>query len=97
MTECTKAIAIHKANGSVLGGVHLEMTGQKTVTECTGVMKYGMAIMNGDCLLAALAFAGGCMNILETMLTNNYETYCDPRLNYGQSIEAAFAVSDALK
>lgn len=34
--ECTKAIAIHKANGSILAGVHLEMTGQKTVTECTG-------------------------------------------------------------
>ncbi|KAL1527143.1 hypothetical protein AB1Y20_015825 [Prymnesium parvum] len=72
--ECTKAIAIHKANGSILAGVHLEMTGQKTVTECTG----------------------GCINIFEAMLTNNYETYCDPRLNYGQSIEAAFAVSDAL-
>ena len=41
--------------------------------------------------------AGGCVAISEAMLTTNYETYCDPRLNYGQSIEAAFAVADAAK
>jgi len=75
VTELTKAIAIHKAHGSVLGGVHIEMTGQKTVTECTG----------------------GLVKISEQMLTNNYETYCDPRFNYGQAIEAAFAVADAAK
>lgn len=39
---------------------------------------------------------GGCVNISEGMLTNNYETYCDPRLNYGQGIEAAFALSAAM-
>jgi len=75
VAECNKAVAIHKANGSVLAGIHIEMTGQKTVTECTG----------------------GCVNVLEEMLPNNYETYCDPRFNYGQAIEAAFAVADAVK
>jgi len=74
VSECIKAMAVHKSCGSVLGGVHLEMTGQATVTECVG----------------------GCVNISEGMLTNNYETYCDPRLNYGQGIEAAFALSAAM-
>jgi hypothetical protein len=30
------------------------------------------------------------------MLTQNCETYCDPRLNYSQAIEAVFAVAGAL-
>jgi 3-deoxy-7-phosphoheptulonate synthase len=72
--ECTKAIRIHRENGSNLGGIHIEMTGQETVTECTG----------------------GCTNVFEEMLTNNYETYCDPRLNYAQSIEAALLCANAL-
>jgi len=72
--ECTKALAIHRENGSVLGGIHLEITGQTTVTECTG----------------------GACGISEERLTSNYETYCDPRLNYAQSIEAAFKMGDAL-
>ena len=72
--ECTKAMQIHRDQGSVLAGIHLEMTGQTTVTECTG----------------------GCMNIFEEMLTQNYETYCDPRLNYSQGIEAAFVVAGEL-
>ena len=66
---------IHRANGSVLGGIHLEMTGQETVTECTG----------------------GTIGIFEEMLTKNYETYCDPRFNYFQGIEAAFTIASALK
>jgi len=72
--ECLKALRIHKAHGTVLAGVHLELTGGTTVTECTG----------------------GCVNIDEQMLTTNYESYCDPRLNYDQAIEAAFTLGDAL-
>ena len=71
--ECGKALQIHRDCGSVLGGIHLEMTGQATVTECVG----------------------GATNIFEDMLTQNYETYCDPRLNYAQAIEAAFAIAGA--
>jgi len=73
--ECTKALQIHRDHGSVLAGVHLEMSGQATITECTG----------------------GACGIREEMLGNNYETYCDPRFNYSQAIEAAFVVSSALR
>ena len=74
VAECTKAIKIHRENGSNLAGIHIEMTGQESVTECTG----------------------GCTNIFEEMLTNNYETFCDPRLNYAQSIEASLLVANTL-
>tara|TARA_B110001452_G_scaffold193335_1_gene163309 strand:- start:304 stop:1602 length:1299 start_codon:yes stop_codon:yes gene_type:complete len=74
LSECTQALAIHKRCGTVLGGVHLEMTGQETVTECLG----------------------GAISS-EEMLTQNYETFCDPRLNYAQAIEAAFAISSSIE
>ena len=32
LSECTQAVAIHKRCGSVLAGVHLEMSGQATIT-----------------------------------------------------------------
>jgi 3-deoxy-7-phosphoheptulonate synthase len=72
LQEIRECFAIHKECGSVLGGVHLEVTGQETVTECLG----------------------GCVNVTENDLTKNYETYCDPRLNYAQAIEAAFKVAE---
>jgi len=75
MQEIYECIAVHKECGTVLGGIHVECTGQSTVTECLG----------------------GCVDITEEMLPENYETLCDPRLNYAQSIEAAFTVADALK
>merc|ERR1712014_178516 len=65
LEEIKQAIAVHKESGSVLGGIHVEVTGQKTVTECLG----------------------GCIGLTEDMLPTNYETYCDPRLNYAQSLE----------
>jgi len=74
MGECAKALQIHRENGSVLGGIHLELTGQEKVTECTG----------------------GTIGIFEDMLTQCYETYCDPRFNYAQAIEAALCMSGAL-
>jgi len=69
--EIIKCIGVHKRCGTVLAGIHLEMTGQETVTECLG----------------------GCIGLTEDMLKTNYETYCDPRLNYAQSIETAFKVA----
>ena len=74
MSECSQAVAIHKRCGSILGGVHLELTGQATVTECLG----------------------GSAKIDEAGLKVNYETYCDPRLNYSQAIEAAFTLANAI-
>jgi len=74
MTEIFEVMAIHKKCGSILGGIHLEMTGQTDVTECVG----------------------GACNLTEEMLTKNYETYCDPRLNYSQAIETAFCVANEM-
>ena len=38
LDEIHKSFAVHKAEGSRLGGVHLELTGEK-VTECVGGSK----------------------------------------------------------
>merc|ERR1712151_516791 len=39
---------------------------------------------------------GGAVGISEEMLPTCYETLCDPRLNYSQSIETAFALANEL-
>jgi 3-deoxy-7-phosphoheptulonate synthase len=70
LDEIKATFAVHRAEGSYLGGVHLEMTGDN-VTECVG----------------------GANGLSETGLNRNYETYCDPRLNYEQSLEMAFLVA----
>jgi len=75
LSEIMECIEVHKKCGTVLAGIHLECTGQSSVTECLG----------------------GCMDLTEDQLPNNYETYCDPRLNYAQSIEASFQVASSLK
>ncbi len=36
---------------------------------------------------------GGISDLSEHDLTKNYESYCDPRLNYAQSLEMAFLIS----
>jgi len=74
LQEIAECAAVHRSAGTVLGGVHLEMS-QGSITECLG----------------------GAMGITEEMLPLRYETYCDPRLNYGQSIEAAFAIASELE
>jgi len=75
LAEISQVMAVHKRCGSVLGGIHLEVTGQETVTE----------------------WLGGSVNITEEGLTANYETYCDPRANYAQSIETAFRVANDMQ
>jgi 3-deoxy-7-phosphoheptulonate synthase len=75
LQEILEAIAVHKECGSVLGGIHLECSGQTSITECLG----------------------GCVGLTEEMLPQNYETYCDPRLNYSQAIETVFKVANAIK
>ncbi len=74
LQEIRSAFAIHRAEGSYLGGVHLELTGDN-VTECVG----------------------GANGLTETGLGQNYETFCDPRLNYEQSLEMAFLVAKEWK
>ncbi|TVR32160.1 MAG: 3-deoxy-7-phosphoheptulonate synthase class II [Balneolaceae bacterium] len=70
LNEIKSTFAVHRAEGSYLGGVHLELTGDN-VTECVG----------------------GANGLNEKGLDRNYETYCDPRLNYEQSLEMAFLVA----
>lgn len=74
MEELKHAFAIHRSEGSYLGSVHLELTGDD-VTECVG----------------------GAKGLDENGLNVNYETFCDPRLNYEQSLELAFLISKEWK
>ena len=39
---------------------------------------------------------GGAVDLKDKDLDENYETYCDPRLNYSQSMEIAFLISELL-
>ncbi|KAF8540983.1 DAHP synthetase [Trichophaea hybrida] len=70
ISELTTALRVHKENGSRLGGVHLELTGEP-VTECVG----------------------GSQGLTDKDLSLNYTTYCDPRLNNKQALEAAFLIA----
>ncbi len=72
--ELRESFSVHRKLGTVLGGVHFELTGDN-VTECIG----------------------GSEGLGEHDLVRQYETYCDPRLNYSQSLEMAFLISSMLK
>ena len=74
LSEIKQTFAIHRTEGTNLGGVHLELTGDN-VTECIG----------------------GAKGLNEDGLKMNYQTYCDPRLNYEQSLEMAFLIAKELK
>lgn len=70
LSEVVQTLAVHGAEGTILGGVHLELTGEN-VTECTG----------------------GTYGPDEAGLSANYKSFCDPRLNYEQSMEIAFHIA----
>eukprot|EP00386_Alphamonas_edax_P015750 GDKI01048118.1.p1 GENE.GDKI01048118.1~~GDKI01048118.1.p1 ORF type:complete len:353 (+),score=81.26 GDKI01048118.1:1-1059(+) len=74
LTELMHTCDVHTECGSVLGGVHFELTGED-VTECVG----------------------GPQELGEKDLHVRYTTYCDPRLNYAQSMEMAFRIAQALR
>eukprot|EP00913_Durusdinium_trenchii_P033482 g31347.t1 len=84
-----QVIAIHQRCGSVLGGIHLEVTGQSSVTEVVG----GSMNITEDMPESP---GKGCICFLLGGLLQNYETYCDPRLNYAQAIEATFRVANEM-
>ncbi|GIW83380.1 MAG: hypothetical protein KatS3mg105_5187 [Gemmatales bacterium] len=71
--ELEKAFEVHRQCGTWLGGVHLELTGEK-VTECIG----------------------GSGGLTEADLHAAYNSFCDPRLNYEQAMEIAFAIADRI-
>lgn len=70
LSELEIAVDVHRRAGTILGGVHFELTGED-VTECVG----------------------GAAGVSEADLTLNYASPCDPRLNYQQALEMAFAIS----
>ncbi len=74
LQELEMTFNIHREMGSLLGGVHFELTGDD-VTECVS----------------------GAVDLRESDLGVNYQTYCDPRLNYAQSLEMAFLINRLLK
>lgn len=74
LAELTTTFRVHEQNGSILGGVHFELTGEN-VTECVG----------------------GPQNLSEKELHLRYTSYCDPRLNYIQSMEMSFLLAKLLQ
>ncbi len=70
LQEVEENLKAHRAAGTVLGGVHFELTGDD-VTECVG----------------------GAAGVREQDLCLNYQTPCDPRLNYQQSLELALRLA----
>jgi len=72
--EIRATFEVHESEGSILGGVHLELTGED-VTECIG----------------------GSEELESQHLSRKYETFCDPRLNYTQSLDVAFLVAKLLR
>jgi len=72
--ELGQTFDVHERLGTVLGGVHFELTGED-VTECVG----------------------GPQELSEADLARSYETFCDPRLNYAQSLEMAFFLAKRLE
>lgn len=73
-SELSQAFEIHSALGTILGGVHFELTGDR-VTETLG---------------------GNSKTLSERDLQENYQTHCDPRLNYEQSLDIAFLMAKCL-
>ncbi len=74
VSELRDTFAAHREAGTVLAGVHFEMTADP-VTECIG----------------------GSIGLAEADLSRNYQSWCDPRLNYAQSLEVAFLIADHLR
>jgi 3-deoxy-7-phosphoheptulonate synthase len=70
LDELNQALDIHHGLGSILGGVHVELTGED-VTECIG----------------------GARGLSEADLGRAYSSEVDPRLNYEQALEMAFAIA----
>ncbi len=74
LAELERTADAHRRGGTLLGGVHFELTGED-VTECVG----------------------GADGLTDADLETAYETACDPRLNYRQSLEMAFSLARLLR
>ncbi len=74
LRELVDSIDVHASMGSVLAGVHFELTAEN-VTECVG----------------------GASGVTEEDLGAFYQSHCDPRLNYEQAMEIAFAIAGRME
>jgi 3-deoxy-7-phosphoheptulonate synthase len=70
LNEILKFFEVCRQEGCVPGGLHLELSGERHITECVG------------------------QNITKHVLKDRYESLIDPRLNYFQSLETAFFVTE---
>lgn len=94
------SLQIHKREGSRLGGAHLELTGDD-VTECVGgsAGKRDIYIKKERRETSIFPFLSSlkcssfffpcfvCTGLQPSHLSQAYETFCDPRLNYTQVSE----------
>jgi 3-deoxy-7-phosphoheptulonate synthase len=85
---------IHREMGTILGGVHLELTGEVNEEGFSVVSTHSHAVYEADNQTECI---GGSMELEDKDLSFNYRTHCDPRLNYEQSLDVAFLISDYLK
>jgi 3-deoxy-7-phosphoheptulonate synthase len=94
MGEMVKVFRIHAENGSRLGGVHLELTGASPSSPPPGRGLADVAACAGDDVTEC---TGGSAGLDPTNLSTNYQSFCDPRLNYTQSLDMAFCIANELK
>ncbi|GAB5587361.1 hypothetical protein Unana1_02261 [Umbelopsis nana] len=68
-----------------------ELTSSFKVHESVGSKLNGVHFeLTGDSVTECV---GGSMELKDTDLSTNYQTYCDPRLNYEQSLDVAFLIA----
>jgi 3-deoxy-7-phosphoheptulonate synthase len=94
VTEITRSMEIHREMGTILGGVHLELTGEVNEEGFSVVSLKEPPSSKADKQTECI---GGSMELEDKDLSFNYRTHCDPRLNYEQSLDVAFLISDYLK
>ncbi|KAI9289379.1 phospho-2-dehydro-3-deoxyheptonate aldolase [Umbelopsis sp. AD052] len=63
-----------------------ELTSSFKVHESVGSKLNGVHFELTECV-------GGSMELKDSDLSTNYQTYCDPRLNYEQSLDVAFLIA----
>ena len=85
----------HKVKTRSFDAIMAEIQGFFDVMAAEGVPPGGIHLeMTGRDVTECI---GGAHALTEDDLAHRYETFCDPRLNAGQSLEAAFLIAEALK
>ncbi len=100
ISELTACIRVHAASKSRLGGVSLEFTGELaedgfSVTECLG----GSMGLSEEQLGLRYQVRSSEIHANHTNVTcvNGVQSFCDPRLNFEQSLDVAFLISNHFK